>query len=140
MAGYWRSPEASAKTLRDGLLWTGDVGRMDADGFVTLTDRSKDVIISGGTNIYPREVEEVLLRFEEVAEVSVVGKPDPEWGEVIVAFVVRRPGAAVSEAELDARCLENMARFKRPKAYVFLDELPKNAYGKVLKTELRQRL
>ena len=140
MAGYWRNGGATEKSLRDGWLWTGDVGRMDADGFVTLTDRSKDVIISGGTNIYPREVEEVLLQLQDVAEVSVIGSPDPEWGEVIVAFVVRRDGAQVSEADLDTHCLANMARFKRPKTYVFIDALPKNAYGKVLKTDLRQRL
>lgn len=140
MAGYWDNPEATAIAIRDGWLWTGDVGRMDADGFVTLTDRSKDVIISGGTNVYPREVEEVLLQLDEVAEVSVVGSPDPEWGEVIVAFVVRRQGSALAEKDLDRHCLGNMARFKRPKSYVFLEELPKNTYGKVLKTELRQRV
>ncbi|MBD1547461.1 AMP-binding protein [Roseibium aggregatum] len=140
MAGYWQNGEATEKSLRDGWLWTGDVGRMDADGFVTLTDRSKDVIISGGTNIYPREVEEVLLQLEDIAEVSVIGSPDAEWGEVIVAFVVPRDGAQLSEAELDAHCLANMARFKRPKTYLFIDALPKNAYGKVLKTDLRQRL
>jgi len=140
MAGYWQNNAATEKSLRNGWLWTGDVGRMDADGFVTLTDRSKDVIISGGTNIYPREVEEVLLQLEEVAEVSVIGSPDPEWGEVIVAFVVSRDGARVTEADLDAHCLANMARFKRPKTYIFTDALPKNAYGKVLKTDLRQRL
>lgn len=140
MAGYWQNEDATEKSLRDGWLWTGDVGRMDGDGFVTLTDRSKDVIISGGTNIYPREVEEVLLQLEDVAEVSVIGSPDEEWGEVIIAFVVPRDGAQISEADLDAHCLANMARFKRPKTYVFIDALPKNAYGKVLKTDLRQRL
>jgi acyl-CoA synthetase (AMP-forming)/AMP-acid ligase II len=140
MAGYWQNPAATEKSLRDGWLWTGDVGRMDEDGCVTLTDRSKDVIISGGTNIYPREVEEVLLQLDDVDEVSVIGSPDPEWGEVIVAFVVRRDGSPISEADLDAHCLANMARFKRPKTYIFIDALPKNAYGKVLKTDLRQRL
>ena len=88
MAGYWRNPEATAQALRDGWLWTGDMGALDADGFLTLKDRSKDVIISGGSNIYPREVEEVLLRHPGVREVSVIGQPDPEWGEVVVAFVV----------------------------------------------------
>ncbi|WP_265946784.1 class I adenylate-forming enzyme family protein [Dechloromonas sp. A34] len=137
MAGYWRNPEATAKTLRDGWLWTGDLGSLDADGFLTLRDRSKDVIISGGSNIYPREVEETLLKHPAVREVAVVGCRDAEWGEVVVAFVV---GADVSSAELDALCLEQIARFKRPKEYHFVDELPKNNYGKVLKTELRQRL
>jgi long-chain acyl-CoA synthetase len=143
MAGYWRNPEATAAALRDGWLWTGDLGCLDADGFLTLKDRSKDLLISGGSNIYPREVEEVLLTAPGVAEVAVVGAPDPEWGEVVVAFVVRQPGAestAATEASLDAHCLAHIARFKRPKRYVFTDALPKNNYGKVLKTALRARL
>ena len=139
MAGYWDNPAASAETLRGGWLHTGDVGSLDADGFLTLRDRSKDVIISGGSNIYPREVEEVLLRHPSVSEVSVIGQTDPEWGEVIVAFVVPR-GAAPDTAELDALCLDNIARFKRPKRYVMVDALPKNNTGKVLKTRLRERL
>ncbi len=137
MAGYLNQPEASAQTLRGGWLHTGDVGFFDGEGFLTLRDRSKDVIISGGSNIYPREVEEVLLRHPAVAEASVVGAPDAEWGEVVEAFVVPRPGAIIEPAELDALCLDHIARFKRPKRYVFLDALPKNATGKVLKTELR---
>jgi acyl-CoA synthetase (AMP-forming)/AMP-acid ligase II len=140
MPGYWRNEEATRETLRGGWLHTGDVGALDAEGFLTLKDRSKDLIISGGANIYPREVEEVLLRHPAVAEASVVGKPDRDWGESVVAFVVARPGAAVGERELDALCLAEIARFKRPKSYVFLDALPKNNYGKVLKTELRKRL
>lgn len=140
MAGYWRSPEATEKTIRDGWLWTGDMGRMDADGYVTLQDRSKDLIISGGSNIYPREVEEVLLSHPGVHEVSVVGQQDPEWGEVVVAFVVLNAGQQAGHEELDALCLERIARFKRPKHYRFVDALPKNNYGKVLKTELRSIL
>jgi long-chain acyl-CoA synthetase len=140
MKAYWRNPEATAATLRGGWLHTGDVGAIDEDGFLTLMDRSKDLIISGGSNIYPREVEEVLLRHPGVHEVSVVGRPHPEWGEEVVAFVVRRAGAAPGAAELDALCLDNIARFKRPKSYRFVDSLPKNNYGKVLKTELRAAL
>jgi long-chain acyl-CoA synthetase len=143
MAGYWRNPEATAAALRGGWLWTGDLGSLDADGFLTLKDRSKDLVISGGSNIYPREVEEVLLTAPGVAEVAVVGAPDPEWGEVVVAFVVRQPGTGstvATEATLDAHCLAHIARFKRPKRYVFTDSLPKNNYGKVLKTALRERL
>ena len=140
MAGYWRNPEATAATLREGWLWTGDMGSLDVDGFLTLKDRSKDLIISGGSNIYPREVEEVLLTAPGVAEVSVVGASDAEWGEVVVAFVVVQPGAAVQAQQLDAHCIEHIARFKRPKRYEFVDALPKNNYGKVLKTELRARL
>jgi long-chain acyl-CoA synthetase len=134
MPGYWRNPQASADTIRDGWLHTGDVGAFDADGYLTLKDRSKDLIISGGSNIYPREVEEVLLTHERVREVSVIGRADPEWGEVVVAYVV---GEAERE-ELDALCLSAIARFKRPKDYVFVDALPKNNYGKILKTELRE--
>ncbi|HRK40275.1 MAG TPA: AMP-binding protein [Burkholderiaceae bacterium] len=137
MAGYWRNPEATAAAVRDGWLFTGDVGCLDADGFLTLKDRSKDLIISGGSNIYPREVEEVLLTAPGVAEVAVVGQPDAEWGEVVVAFVVAQPGVALFTPELDAHCLAQMARFKRPKHYRLVDALPKNNYGKVLKTELR---
>ena len=140
MAGYWRQPEASAAALRGGWLWTGDVGCLDAHGYLTLKDRSKDLLISGGSNIYPREVEEVLLTAPGVAEAAVVGAPDPEWGEVVVAFVVPRPDALPDAAALDAHCLAHIAPFKRPKRYVFVESLPKNNYGKVLKTELRARL
>jgi long-chain acyl-CoA synthetase len=139
MSGYWNNPEASAQTLRGGWLHTGDLGSFDKDGFLTLKDRSKDLIISGGSNIYPREVEEVLLLHENVREAAVVGTPDEEWGEKVVAFVVsinnERP-----ESELDRLCLDHIARFKRPKEYHFVDELPKNNYGKIVKTELRDRL
>jgi long-chain acyl-CoA synthetase len=140
MKGYWRNPEATAATLRGGWLHTGDVGALDADGFLTLMDRSKDLIISGGSNIYPREVEEALLRHPDVHEVSVVGRPHPEWGEEVVAFVVRRPGTNVEADALDRVCLDHIARFKRPRAYRFVASLPKNNYGKVLKTELRAQL
>ena len=105
--------------------------------FLTLKDRSKDVIISGGTNIYPREVEEVLIKHADVQEVSVIGRRDREWGETVVAFVVRRPGTTIEADDLEQFCLDNMARFKRPKFYRFMDKLPKNNYGKILKTTLR---
>jgi long-chain acyl-CoA synthetase len=140
MQGYWNNPQASAAALRDGWLLTGDVGSLDGDGFLTLRDRSKDVIISGGSNIYPREVEEVLLLHPAVREVSVVGRPHPDWGEEVVAFVVAAVQMAPEPAELDALCLQHIARFKRPKEYRFVDALPKNNYGKVLKTELRRWL
>jgi len=140
MAGYWNNPEATARSLRDGWLWTGDVGAFDDEGLLTLKDRSKDMIISGGSNIYPREIEDVLNLHPAVAECSVVGRPHPEWGEDVVAFVVTRPGASVAPADLDRLCLDNIARFKRPKDYKFIDALPKNNYGKILKTELRSKL
>ncbi|MBS0534051.1 MAG: AMP-binding protein [Proteobacteria bacterium] len=133
MAGYWRNEEATAASLRGGYLHTGDVGAFDAEGYLTLKDRSKDLIISGGSNIYPREVEEVLLTHPAVREVSVIGRPDAEWGEAVVAYVV----GEAPEAELDTLCLSYIARFKRPKDYVFVEALPKNNYGKILKTELR---
>ena len=136
MSGYWDDPRATAQALRGGWLWTGDLGALDADGFLTLKDRSKDLIVSGGSNIYPREVEEVLLLHPRVAEASVVGRPDPEWGESVVAFVVPR-GEAPSPEELDRLCLEHIARFKRPREYRFVERLPKNHYGKVVKAELR---
>lgn len=135
MSGYWRNEEATAQTLRGGWLHTGDVGAFDEEGYLSLKDRSKDLIISGGSNIYPREVEEVLLRHEKVREVSVIGRPDREWGEIVVAYVV----GDAPVAELDSLCLASIARFKRPKDYVFIDALPKNNYGKILKTELRAR-
>jgi len=140
MRGFWRDDAASARALAGGWLHTGDLGHLLPEGFLTLKDRAKDMIISGGTNIYPREVEEALLLHPAVAEAAVVGAPDPEWGETVVAFVVRTPGSAVTAAELDAHCLAHIARFKRPRRIEFLPALPKNAYGKVLKTELRARL
>ncbi|PWE54132.1 AMP-dependent synthetase [Metarhizobium album] len=135
MLGYWNDQAATEKTVKDGWLHTGDLGAFDDGGYLTLKDRSKDVIISGGTNIYPREVEEVLLKHPAVREVSVIGRPDAEWGEVVVAYLV----GDASIADLDGLCLGNIARFKRPKDYIFVESLPKNNYGKVVKTELRER-
>jgi acyl-CoA synthetase (AMP-forming)/AMP-acid ligase II len=140
MEGYWGNPKATAETLRGGWLHTGDLGSFDEEGFLTLRDRSKDMIISGGSNIYPREIEEVLLRHPDLIEASVVGRPHREWGEEVVAFVVARHGAEVPAEALDRLCLDHIARFKRPRLYRFVEALPKNNYGKVLKTELRQQL
>ncbi len=140
MTGYWDNPEATAKSLKGGWLHTSDVAVLDADGFLTLKDRSNDLIISGGVNIYPREVEEVLLLHEGVQEVSVIGRPHLEWGEEVVAFVVGAGDREVAEDELDTLCLDHIARYKRPRAYRFVDHLPKNNYGKILKTELREWL
>jgi acyl-CoA synthetase (AMP-forming)/AMP-acid ligase II len=136
MSGYWNNPDATAATLQHGWLHTGDMGSFDARGLLTLRDRSKDVVISGGSNVYPREVEEVLIEHPDVSEACVVGAPDEEWGEVVVAFIV----GTAAEGDLDAHLLERIARFKRPKRYHYVDELPKNSYGKVLKRELRERL
>jgi acyl-CoA synthetase (AMP-forming)/AMP-acid ligase II len=140
MAGYLNNPEATAQTLANGWLHTGDVGRFDAHGYLTLVDRSKDLIISGGSNIYPREVEEVLLRHPAIKEAAVLGEPDPQWGESVVAVLVTQPGQLADQHDLDAWCVQHIARFKRPKRYVFVSDLPKNATGKVLKRELRVQI
>jgi long-chain acyl-CoA synthetase len=141
MAGYWDQPEATAEAVRDGWLHTGDMGSFDEEGYLTLRDRSKDLIISGGMNIYPREVEEALLRHPGVRATAVVGAPDPEWGEAVIAFVVTASGTTPPTADdLDRICLDSIARFKRPKSYRFVDALPTNNYGKVMKRELREQL
>lgn len=137
MIGYWNDRDATDAAIREGWLWTGDHGSFDDDGFLTLKDRSKDVIISGGTNIYPREIEEVLLQHEGIAEVAVIARADAEWGEAVVAYVVSRTGAPIDPADLDAFCAQHIARFKKPRYYRFVKDLPKNSYGKVLKRELR---
>ena len=137
MAGYWANPMATENAIRDGWLWTGDVGAIDVEGFLSLKDRSKDMIISGGTNIYPREIEEVLLKHPAIYECAVVGRPHADWGEEVVAFIVPHPGQQVGAEDLDQLCLDNIARFKRPKDYRFVEALTKNNYGKILKTELR---
>ncbi|WP_238009889.1 AMP-binding protein [Dactylosporangium sp. AC04546] len=133
MLGYWDNADATRSAIQGGWLHTGDLGCLNQDGYLTLLDRKKDLVISGGSNIYPREVEEVIAAHPGVEEVSVIGRPDPEWGEVVVAYVV----GTAEPAELDRHCVDRIARFKRPRDYVLLDELPKNNYGKVLKTELR---
>ncbi|WDD92459.1 AMP-binding protein [Burkholderia sp. FERM BP-3421] len=138
-AGYWNDPGATRAALRDGWLATGDLGYLDEAGFLYVIDRLKDLIISGGENIYPSEVERVLLAEDGVAEAAVVGVPDEKWGESPIAFVVRRPGATVTgDALLDA-CRARLARFKCPKAVRFVDALPRSGVGKVVKTTLRER-
>ena len=139
MLGYWNNPQATHDAIRQGWLWTGDIGALDERGYLTLRDRSKDLIIRGGSNIYPREIEEVLLRHPAVAEVSVIGVPDADLGEEPMAFVVCKPDRSVDSHALDALCLDHLARFKRPRHYVFVADLPKNNYGKILKTALRQQ-
>lgn len=138
MSGYWDNPEATDAAFRDGWLRTGDLGALDEAGFLTLHDRSKDMIIAGGSNIYPREIEEVLLTHPDVRECAVVGVRDPKWGEVPAAFIVWSGSAAFNPTALEEHCLAHLARFKRPRHYFVVAELPKNGYGKVLKTELRE--
>ena len=134
---YWERPEETAETLRGGWLHTGDLGTMDEHGYTYLLDCKKDMIISGGTNIYPREVEEVMLLHPAVQEVSVFGVPDEYWGETTKAVVVLEPGAKADAEELTDFCAQRMAGYKKPKSVDFVDKLPKSAYGKVLKRELR---
>ncbi len=139
MKGYWGKPEATAETLRGGWLHTGDIGYLDEDGYLYITDRKKDMIISGGANIYPREIEEVICQHPAVFEVAVIGIPDEKWGEQVKALVVTHEGKRVTEAEIIEHCKRHLASYKKPQSVEFLPALPKNAYGKVLKRELRDR-
>jgi acyl-CoA synthetase (AMP-forming)/AMP-acid ligase II len=137
MKGYWNRPEETAKTIRDGWLYTGDAGYFDADGYLYLYDRIKDMIVSGGENVYPAEVENALFGHPAVADVGVIGVPDERWGEAVKAIIVRTPGTEVSAEELIAYAREHIARYKIPKSIDFVDSLPRNASGKILKRELR---
>lgn len=139
MKGYWRNEAATVEATQNGWLHTGDVGYMDDEGYVFLVERSKDLIISGGENIYPREVEEVLIRHPAVREVAVIGVPDAEWGEAVKAVVALVTGQAVSAAELIEFCKHRVASYKKPKSVDFVDEIPKNNYGKILKKDLRAK-
>ena len=139
MKGYWQRPEATEKAIRDGWLYTGDIGSFDEQGYLTLLDRSKGVVISGGMNIYSREIEDLLMDHPAVHEVAIVGVPDPEWGEAVVACIALVPSGQACDEDLDALCLQHLARFKRPKRYVYFESLPKNNYGKILKRELREK-
>jgi acyl-CoA synthetase (AMP-forming)/AMP-acid ligase II len=140
LSGYWRNPDATAKSFIDGWFRSGDVGRWDENGYLYIVDRKKDMILTGGENVYPREVEEMLYEHPAVLEVAVLGQPDPKWGENVVAVIAVRPGFAVSSSEIIAFCKERIASYKKPRHVVFIDVLPKNASGKVLKRELRDRL
>ena len=139
MLGYWKRPEATAQALRDGWLHTGDVGTMDAEGFVTIRDRMKDMLISGGENVFPAEVENLLLGHPSVADAAVIGLPSPKWGEVPLAVLVRRKEAALTETELLDWCRGRLAAYKLPKIAVFVAEIPRNPSGKILKRVLRER-
>ncbi|WP_288253738.1 AMP-binding protein [uncultured Hydrogenophaga sp.] len=138
MLGYWSRPEATADAIVNGWLHTGDVGRFDEDGYLYIVDRKKDMIISGGSNVYAREVEETLLQMSGVREVAVIGLPHPKWGEMVTAVLVA-DGAAPDQEALDAFCRREIADFRRPKKYIWVDQLPRNPYGKVLKRQLRDR-
>ena len=140
LMGYWRNPEATTASFVDGWFHSGDVARWDEDGYLYIVDRKKDMVLPGGENVYPREVEEVLYEHPAVLEAAVIGAPDPKWGEKVVAVVCLREGASASEEELIAVCRERIASYKKPKHVVFISTLPKNASGKVLKRELRDQI
>jgi long-chain acyl-CoA synthetase len=137
MKGYWDLPDATARTIRDGWLYSGDAGYFDEDGYLYVHDRVKDMIISGGENIYPAEVESALFGHPAIADVAVIGVPDDRWGEAVKAIVVRKPGIEITEAELIAYCRERIARYKAPKSVDFAESLPRNPSGKILKRVLR---
>jgi acyl-CoA synthetase (AMP-forming)/AMP-acid ligase II len=139
MRGYWDNPDATSAALRDGWLFTGDVGTLDEHGYLYLLDRTKDMIVSGGNNVYPREVEEVLITHEAVADVVVIGIPDAYWGEAVHAVVVLESGAEITGRELIDYCALSVAGYKKPKAVEFVDALPVSAYGKVLRREVRDK-
>ncbi|HJQ68221.1 MAG TPA: AMP-binding protein, partial [Blastocatellia bacterium] len=138
MKGYWNLPEETEKALRGEWLHTGDAGYVDEDGFLYIHDRVKDMIVSGGENIYPAEVESVLFAHPAVADVAVIGVPDDRWGEAVKAIVVKKPGVEVDGAEIIAFARDRIAHYKAPKSVDFIDALPRNASGKILKRELRK--
>jgi acyl-CoA synthetase (AMP-forming)/AMP-acid ligase II len=139
-AGYLNLPEATAAAMQGDWFATGDLARRDEEGYVYLVDRKNDMVISGGENVYPREVEEVLLAHPAVAEAGVTGAPHPYWGEAVTAFVVTRPGMHVAADELEAACRARLSRYKVPKEIRFVPALPRNSMGKVLRRELRAQL
>lgn len=138
MIGYWNRPDETARTIRDGWLYSGDIGIADEDGYITIHDRVKDMIISGGENVYPAEIENVLISHDGVADVAVIGQPSETWGECPLAVVVRR-APEITEADVMAHCQGRLARYKQPKGVVFVDEIPRNPTGKALKWALRER-
>jgi len=139
MQGYFRNPEATRGAIRDGWLHTGDLARMDEEGYFYIVDRKKDMLVSGGENIYPREVEEVLYTHPEISDAAVVGMPDATWGECVKAFVVRKPGSRLDAEAVIEYCRTKLASYKKPKTVEFLDVIPRSASGKALKNQLRDR-
>ena len=138
MAGYWQREKETAQAIRDGWLHTGDAAYMDDDGFIFLKDRLRDMIVSGGENVYPAEIEAMLMSHPEILECAVIGVPDPKWGETVKAVVVRRAGTNLAEAALIEWSRDKLAGFKRPRSVDFIDALPRNASGKLLKRTLRE--
>jgi len=137
MKGYYKAPSETERTIVDGWLHTGDIGMLDPEGFLHITDRKKDMIISGGFNVYPSEVEQVIWSHPAVQECAVIGLPHPDWGETVTAFVELKKGAEVSEEDLRAFCREKLGGIRAPKQFTFVSELPRSPTGKVLKKDLR---
>ena len=140
MKGYYGNPEGTRETIRNGWLYTGDLARMDEEGFFYIVDRKKEMIVSGGENIYPREIEEVLITHPAIADVAVVGIPDPDWGESVKAFVALKEGEMISEQEVINFCKKYLASYKKPKAVAFIPSIPRNLSGKGLKQLLRENI
>jgi len=138
MKGYWKKPEATAETLRGGWLHTRDMGYMDEDGYIYLVDRKDDMIVSGGFNIYPKEVEDVLYSHPAVLEAAVFGVPDEKWGEAVKAAVSLRQGMSATEEEIIEHCKKHLASYKKPKSVDFMKDLPKSLYGKILRRNLKE--
>jgi long-chain acyl-CoA synthetase len=139
MGGYWKRPDETANTLKDGWLYTGDLATVDDEGYIYVVDRKKDMIISGGENIYPREIEEVIYTHPAVSEVAVIGVPDSEWGESVKALVVPKPGKDITEEEIMDICKRDLASYKKPKSVEFVKDLPRTPSGKILKKELKKK-
>ena len=137
MLCYYKNPEATAEILKDGWLYTGDMARMDGDGFIFLVDRKKDVVISGGENIYPVQIEDFLRKFDKIKDVAVIGLPEPRLGEIAAAIIEVKEGVSCTEAEIDAFCRE-LPRYKRPRRIIF-DKVPRNPTGKIEKPVLREK-
>jgi acyl-CoA synthetase (AMP-forming)/AMP-acid ligase II len=138
MKGYWNMPEATAEAIRDGWMHTGDAGTLDDEGYLYIKDRIKDMIVSGGENVYPKTVETVLFTHPVIADAAVIGVPDERWGETVKAVVVLVDGESVSEADVIDYCRDQMGGFECPRSVDFVEVLPRNAGGKVLKRELRE--
>lgn len=139
MIGYWNKPEETEKTIKNGFVYTGDIGYFDEDGYLYIMDRKKDMIISGGANIYPAEIERVLYSYPSILDAAVIGVPDNKWGEAVKAIVVLKEGMKVEEEEIIEFCRENLASYKKPRSVEFVDSLPRNPAGKILKRVLRDK-
>jgi long-chain acyl-CoA synthetase len=139
MKGYFNRPQANAEAFRDGWFHTGDLARIDAQGYLYIVDRKNDMVVSGGYNVYSKELEQVLAEHPDIAEAAVIGVPDELYGEAVAAFVQPRPGAQLSVENVIEHCRAQLAGYKKPRHVVFVDALPRNSLGKVLKSELRKR-